>query len=293
MHAEFEAHLEFAREAYLAACRLDVQALKPGNVSLGRPNHEHTAEAFLASAERSADEIGWLPCSLGKLILAMVDATVDAVGTNTNLGIILLAAPLLKASVEGETLPAVLAATTVDDAAQCYAAIRRARPAGMKRATEQDLDQLPTRTLTECMAIAAEWDAVAAAYATDFDLVLGEAGAVWAEALSTRRADGLAGRELAMSRLYVWLASRQADSLIARKHGAAVAEQVRRRFLDVEKALKTCQNRLVLSRVLEELDASLKREKINPGTCADLAVATVLAHDLKEQGLFRGTAQSA
>ena len=119
------------------ACLLEVSAPKPGNVSPGRHFHDTRYEDFLASAVAIGPALaaaGSRP--LGATIHAAIDATARWTRSNTNLGIVLLLAPLARAAHrEGASLRdglrGVLAETTVADAAEDYAAIRRARPGGL------------------------------------------------------------------------------------------------------------------------------------------------------------------
>ena len=46
------------QEIYLLACRFDVMALKPGNVSIALPGHDMVAQQFLAAARASATSTG-------------------------------------------------------------------------------------------------------------------------------------------------------------------------------------------------------------------------------------------
>src|SRR5690606_22884765 len=85
-------------EAYETACRAEIEALKPGNVHVFADGHRMSADQFLRSAEVSAAPLTEPGVSVGRRILAAVDATRTAVATNTNLGIVLLAAPLLRAA---------------------------------------------------------------------------------------------------------------------------------------------------------------------------------------------------
>src|SRR6185437_11776257 len=101
--------------------------------------HGMTIAEFAASAHASAAALCTCGRSVGQRILDAVSATRAVVGCNTNLGIVLLAAPLIAAAetaVAGglrHALSATLAALTVADAAAAYEAIRLARPAGLGR----------------------------------------------------------------------------------------------------------------------------------------------------------------
>ena len=111
-------------------------------------------------------------------MLAAIEATRRVVSTNTNLGIVLLLAPLaaVPESVDlAEGVEDVLAATTVDDARHVYRAIRLAQPGGLGEVPDQDIAREPTITLRAVMGLAAERDLIARQYANGFREVLGEA----------------------------------------------------------------------------------------------------------------------
>ena len=90
-------------EAYQRACEIELQAFKPGNVSVYSPAHDMTVEDFIRSAAVSADSVSNPAYSLGEKIYYAVKATREAVGCNTNLGIVLLAAPLMQAYWQRQT----------------------------------------------------------------------------------------------------------------------------------------------------------------------------------------------
>jgi triphosphoribosyl-dephospho-CoA synthase len=167
----------------------------------------------------------------------------------------------------------VLAGTTVADAAELYAAIRRARPAGLGRAAAHDVRDTPTVTLRDAMALAADRDAVAREYATDF------AGTfeVGAPALARARADGLAWDD-AVVEAYLTLLAAAPDTHIARKLGAPAAAAVtaRARRAVAAGGVRTAPGR----RAVAALDRALRdaRNASNPGTTADLTAASIFAH---------------
>jgi triphosphoribosyl-dephospho-CoA synthase len=285
---------------------LEATAPKPGNVSPGRPFRDMRYEDFVASALAAGPALalaGERP--LGETILASVRATRRRVVVNTNLGIILLFAPLargarrLDASAarrrEGagrgraaeaepgreaprgrsadslrQELVAVLSETTVDDARATYRAIREAAPGGMGTSAEQDLAGEPTVTLLEAMRLAAERDAIAAEYASDFALTF-DCGA---PALRAARGAQL-GWEEAVVETFLALLARKPDTLIARKLGRSEAELVSKRAGDVVAAggIRTENGRQALA----EFDGELRdpHNSRNPGTTADLAAAAL------------------
>ncbi|HEY8504297.1 MAG TPA: triphosphoribosyl-dephospho-CoA synthase, partial [Gemmataceae bacterium] len=139
------------------ACIWEATARKPGNVHRFADFEDLTYLDFLLSAAAAAPELDRAPDRpVGGTILAAVRATAEVATTNTNLGIVLLLAPL--ASVpEGtdlrEGVREELDALTVEDAGSAYEAIRRARPGGLGEVPEADVRGEPDRTLREVMAL--------------------------------------------------------------------------------------------------------------------------------------------
>ncbi|MGR9037321.1 MAG: triphosphoribosyl-dephospho-CoA synthase, partial [Gammaproteobacteria bacterium] len=153
---------------YRAACEIELKTFKPGNVSIYSDGHDMTVADFRISAEVSAEPLCHPDYSLGEKIYYAVKATRDAVGCNTNLGIILLCAPLIQASLLmssnenlRQVLCRVLADSTVEDADWVFKAITLAAPGGLGRSGEQDVRGKATATLLEAMKIASGRDRIA------------------------------------------------------------------------------------------------------------------------------------
>ena len=258
------------------ACLLEVSAPKPGNVSPERHFHDTRYEDFLASAVAIGPPLadaGKHP--LGTTIRRAVEETLRWTRSNTNLGIVLLLAPLARAALRcdgtlRQRLSRVLAETTVADAGEVYAAIRRARPGGLGEAAEEDVAEAPTVSLREAMALAAERDAIAREYMTDFALTFD----IGVPALITARAAGLTWTD-AVVEAYLTLLEAAPDTHIARKLGPAEAEAVSRRAREVRAAggIRSAAGR----KALATLDTELRdpRNRRNPGTTADLTCAAL------------------
>ncbi len=279
---------EIGAFASLAAI-LEASAPKPGNVSPGRPFRDMRFEDFVASAVAAGPVLAQAPeRALGQTILEAVRATRRWTDANTNLGIVLLFAPLAKAA--GEHHPAVkhtglrgalvgvLASTTVEDARSVYAAIRAARPGGLGAAAEQDLANEPTVSLLEAMRLAAGRDGVASEYVSDYAITF-ETGV---PALRAARRDGLEWAE-ATTECFLSLLARHPDTLIARKLGTDTAQAVSRDAAAVLRAggVRSPEGRNAIA----AFDSSLRdaHNSRNPGTTADLT-ATALFVILLEDG---------
>lgn len=258
------------------ACLLEVSAPKPGNVSPDRHFHDTRYEDFLASAVAIGPALaGAAKHPLGVTIRTAVEATLRWTTSNTNLGIVLLLAPLARAALSPggrlrERTAAVLSQTTVEDAAEVYQAIRRARPGGLGEAAAEDVARPPSVTLREAMALAAERDAIAREYVTDFALTFETA----VPALRAAREEGLAWTDAVVD-CYLALLDQAPDTHIARKLGPAEAAQVSRRAREIRMAggVRSAEGRSGLA----ALDAELRdpRNRRNPGTTADLTCAAL------------------
>lgn len=281
-------------EAFIAACRGELDAPKPGNVHVFSDGHGMTVNHFLASAEAAARPLCQHGASVGARIFGAVEATAAAVGQNTNLGIVLLCAPLAAAAeaatTEGaanfgsdlrQSLAATLAELTRADAEAAFAAIVIANPAGLGAAPRHDVRQGAETTLLEAMKEAAERDRIACQYATGYADVFG----VGLEALEA--AAGWPAPWPAVSAYLAFLATFP-DSHIARKYGQAAAEAVRRAAAGVRDGFMSKADPAEALADLLAFDRRLKAEGFNPGTSADLTVATLFADRLTRILIQRG-----
>lgn len=265
-------------QAYLDACRIELQSLKPGNVHVHADGHRMTVADFEASAVASAPALATPGLSVGERIHEAIRRTNEVAGCNTNLGIVLLCAPLAAAASDRldlnlrDGLDHALATLSVADAELAFAAIRLAAPAGLGDSPEHDVRRTATVTLLEAMQAARERDRIAAQYANGYREVFALGLARLALGL-VRWCDS----RWAASSAYLGFLSSGLDSHIQRKFGTARAEEIRgaARALDAELLAQSRPDDMA-ARLLE-FDADLKAQGINPGTSADLTVASLFA----------------
>ena len=247
---------------------------------------------------------------VGATVRLAVEATARWTRSNTNLGIVLLLTPIARAALlekgDGSLFPApdeqnegqkkaggyllpawekrpvpfflglrdalrgVLEATTVADARDVYAAIRRAAPGGLGRVEAQDVASEPTITLLDAMRLAANRDRIAHEYATAFDVTFGTG----APALDRARGAGLSWDD-AIVETFLTLLATHPDTHVARRGGAALAAEVSERARSVlaSGGLGSAAGR----RAIEEMDRRMRdtRNTANPGTTADLTAAAI------------------
>ncbi len=282
------------RDAYRAACLAELDALKPGNVHRFAPGHDMTVEDFTRSAEVTAPLLADPGLAVGEAIYHAVEATRRAVSCNTNLGLLLLCAPLAKAAlaepVSGEAgddlrvgLVRVLARLDRQDADFAFRAIRLAEPGGLGSSARHDVRRPARVDLRTAMAEAGERDRIAAQYVTGFADIFG----FGLPRLRACRA-GFGKEDWAVTAVYLGFLARFVDSHVARKLGPESADALRVRVSDVEGRFRASAEPESFRAELLALDRALKAEGINPGTSADLTVATLFADYLEAP---RGTAR--
>lgn len=278
---------EAIESAFIAACHGELSALKPGNVHIHAAGHGMDIDYFKRAAAAAAPHIADPALTIGERILKATEASFAATGVNTNLGIVLLCAPLAKAAAETDPtmglrrrLAILLGTLTKDDAVKAFAAIRIANPAGLGSASDGDVhDATSDITLIEAMYLAKDRDRIANAYVTAYEDVFDFALPTLYEARAVAEND-----ELATTALHMTLLATFADSHIARKFGSATADMVRHeaRALTQTWHSEGAPNGL---KQLHEFDASLKARKLNPGTTADFVVATLFTALLSRRKL--------
>jgi triphosphoribosyl-dephospho-CoA synthase len=275
---------EQVADAYRNACLTELSALKPGNVHAFAAGHGMAVADFEISAQVSASPMGRTGLSVGARILDAIERTQAAVSCNTNLGIVLLCAPLAQAALlqSGgklrERLRLVLDQLDVSDAELAFQAIRLARPGGLGEAPEHNVREQAKVTLGAAMAAAGERDRIAYQYsscfADVFDLGLPclRAGIVrWGfQTWST-------------TATYLDFLSRIPDSHIARKHGRERALTVCEMARPLASAMQVADDPTRMAASLLALDTVLKAAGLNPGTTADLTVASLFALDLESR----------
>ena len=263
-------------QCVMLASLMEVTAPKPGNVYRGADFEDLTYPDFLVAAiaiapllEQAAER------GLGETVLAAVEATHRTVGTNVNLGMILLLTPLAMVGREQQLAAGVrqvLARLTPADARNVYAAIRLARPGGLGRVETADVAGEAPDDLIEAMRLAAPRDLVARQYVEGFPHVF---EFVVPRLTAALRAGSTVSEAIVNTHLA--LMHEVPDSLIARKCGAKVAEDSAAR---AGKVLDTGKwGDAAFHEELGDFDFWLRSDghRRNPGTTADIIAAGLFA----------------
>jgi triphosphoribosyl-dephospho-CoA synthase len=237
---------------------------KPGNVDRCHDYPETRLEHFLAStifARPAFEEAEAGVGRIGEIIKHAVRDTNCHEGGNTHFGAFILLIPL----IYGKGIPGALTAIEKTDVSDAVAFYKAFAMTSVKMNATDDLDVHDPHTLTiirdremtllEVMRHSAANDMVAREWVTGFPL--------------TRRGADLLrqfgpGRQAIVNTFLTLLAS-ETDTFIIKKHGTAVAQEtllIAREVLDGKRSLA-------------DFDADCIERNINPGSIADILIASL------------------
>lgn len=266
-------------DAVTLACQLEASAPKAGNVHPAASFVDMAFPHFLASslAIRAAFENIHRE-SVGQVVLTAVQATQKCVGRNTNLGTVLLLAPMAKAFASSSPLTRQSVQKAIDnltslDCQLVYEAILCARPGGLGKSAQDDVHDPPPVSLVTAMARVADQDAVARQYVNGYADVFNCLIPWFEEALAS-------GSDVAdaICRLQIrWLAN-HFDGLILRKLDSQIALEVSRLAQTAWSEAVNSKTRITELQSYRRLDTFLRADghRRNPGTTADLIAAALL-----------------
>ena len=304
--------LAFNKAEHISRCLelailLEVSADKPGNVNLvvgfEGTNHMHflasavaAAPYFRLAAERgmaaAEGNIALKDVGVGRIIRDCVaDISAWQSGGNTLLGTIILFTPLAVAAgmtqdergvfnlhVLRQNLKKIVEATTPEDAVAVYEAVGIAKPSGLGKAPDLDVNDpgsvkriIEERiSLYQVFKIAASYDMVCSEWVNNYPVTFEYAYPLLVQNL---KEDG----DLNMAIIHTFLAvlAKHPDTFIARKVGLKRAFEV---SAAAEEVLKSGGLRTAAGRErLREFDVMLRKESnvLNPGTTADIIAAAL------------------
>lgn len=256
----------------------DINALKPGNVGRHGAGHGMECADFSASAEVVSPILCDRRLGIGRKILSSVEATRAAVHCNTNLGMILLIAPIIRVFHEHglqadfrRTVKSTLKSLGRQEAQDIFAAIRLANPGGLGKTDRYDVNSPQDIDIYSAMEAAQDRDLVALQYVNGYREVVNSG----VDCLQNHH-DRWNSVEWAVVACYLMYMASFPDSHIRRKHGIETAEQVRKRTKPVLERFMSYDNPEDAREVLMNFDRELKASELNPGACADLTVASLL-----------------
>ncbi len=254
------------------ACVLEATAPKAGNVYPGRDFEDLCYGDFIQAAEIAAKRLGDPRHSFAQSIHGAALETKSVTGTNVNLGMLLLLGPLVAADRSrpchspNDWLAEIhqQLVLSADDSRLIFQAIAASSAGGLGKVPEMDIhDPRSHDDIVAAMRLAQGRDRIARQYADGFrDLLNNVLPVVYDSIIQFR--DLFRG----IAAAHILLLAQTPDSLIARKCGDTVAEEVRQAAARVNVSdLGSCL----------EFDESLRGDnhQLNPGTTADLIAAAL------------------
>ena len=266
------------------ACVDELMAFKPGNVHCYADGHGMTVEDFLMSAHAVSGVMANPEYGLAEKIKLSVMATQAAVSKNTNLGIILLCMPIAQAclSLPHKTLRRAIVheidVLNKQESELILEAIRLANPSGLGESPRFDVRETARAPIRKMMAYAEHRDLIARQYAGGYREIF-EFGIPNLRDFSEK----LTNESDRVTALYLAFMNAYADSHILRQHGIWTAGTIQQEAIIL---LGFFLKPDVMVPVIDEFfrcDASWKRRNINPGTSADLTVATLFANGIENK----------
>ena len=281
LHDKEKYNLDNLRIAYLFACRKDIELIKPGNVNIKSPHSDTKAEDYLESSLLSSKELFKTDYSLGERILNSIKVTRSKVKTNTNLGIILLCAPIIHACIYfnnltlREGLKKTLSTSTVKDTQDLCMAINISAPGGLGTREIYDTASKPTVSILEIMNHSASYDRISYQYSHDysdiFDFIIPRL------VFLNKKHNSL---DISLSLMFMEILAKIPDSHISRKFDDKIAKKTSNNASDLLKILDREYSPDYLVDRLNNLDYEYKKKGINPGTTADLLVASLMIYKI-------------
>ena len=281
LHDKEKYNLDNLQNAYLFACRKDIELIKPGNVNIKSPHSDTNAEDYLESSLLSSKELFKPDYSLGERILNSIKITRSKIKTNTNLGIILLCAPIIHACIYfnnltmREGIKKTLSTSTVKDTQDLCMAINISAPGGLGTREIYDTASKPTVNILEIMNHSASYDRISYQYSHDysdiFDFIIPRL------VFLNKKHNSL---DISLSLMFMEILAKIPDSHISRKFDDKIAKKTSNNASDLLKILDREYSPDYLADRLNNLDYEYKKKGINPGTTADLLVASLMIYKI-------------
>ncbi len=278
---------------------------KPGNVHRTQDFDDMIFEDFLISGivigdlmkeaasrgEKYKDEFLLHKIKLGKIIKEAVIETDHWIGNNTNLGIIILLAPLSAAAGMSSDVyelrkntERIMKATTSKDAVNLYDAINAADAGGMGQQEELDVADSQARekiikdniSMFNVLEMSAQWDLLSRELTTGMPITFETGYPTFKEIKATH------GINKATVQTFLTILARYPDTLISRKYGIDTARII---SADADSIL---QNGGILNSqgelLIRHFDSQLLKNKFNPGTTADITAASIMVSYIDQLG---------
>ena len=217
---------------------------------------------------------------LGRKILTSVNEIQDKIKKNTNLGIILMLSPIATVvQKEGiiskeellKKIKSLIKKQNIKNSVPIFKAIALTSPGGLGFSKKYDVNKLPKTNLYKAMEYSKKRDLIARQYSNGFKDIFNIGVPAYKKFYNKW------GRvNWALTGVYLTFLKKFNDSHITRNKGNKIATSVKKEAKKYYFFLKKNKNLMKIKKKLLIFDKKLKSKRINPGTIADLTVATLL-----------------
>lgn len=263
---------------YHLSCYEELKVNKPGNLSVNSPILGMSYKKFLRAAEISGEIILNRKYEINHAIYSAVKKCMNQFNSNYNLGIILLTTPILRSvskkynsqRVIKKNLNAQLKLIMHCKTNLILKAIKIALPGGIKKYKGEGdvMKETKNFNIKKIMLKSSKSDRISRAYTSSYREIF-DFGLVF-----FKKSQKKFSFKFSLQRLFIYYMSIDFDSHIMRKFGKFTAMQLKNKAKSLLKKLDK-ENSLT-KRLLINFDKYLKSMHLNPGTCADLTVTTLL-----------------
>ena len=279
LHLDRDFKESILRDSYLYACHKDIEVIKPGNVNINSPHKDTSASDYLISSINSGSELFHTSYSLGERILNSILATRNETSVNTNLGIIMLCAPIIHALINyrdlslKEAIKKTISDADADDTSKICEAINITSPGGLGNSSRYDTKSKPKIKLREIMTYSASYDRISYQYHKNFEDIIDFILPNLEKNIIKYDSD-----DISISMTFLQILGKIPDSHISRKLGEEIAKKTSNHVNDLLKIQDKDCSEDYLVKQLSDLDYEYKKKGINPGTTADLLVASLMIY---------------
>ena len=262
------------------ACDTEMISLKPGNVHQYSKSYDMHVKDFFKSSLIISKCLTKNNLDLGKKILTSVNEIQDKIKKNTNLGIILMLSPIATVvQKEGiiskeellKKIKSLIKKQNIKKSVPIFKAIALTSPGGLGFSKKYDVNKLPKTNLYKAMEYSKKRDLIARQYSNGFKDIFNIGVPAYKKFYNKW------GRvNWALTGVYLTFLKKFNDSHITRNKGNKIATSVKKEAKKYYFFLKKNKNLMKIKKKLLIFDKKLKSKRINPGTIADLTVATLL-----------------
>jgi len=261
-------------------CDTEIKSLKPGNVHRYSEGHGMNLKDFLKSSLIISKCLTKNNLDLGKKILISVNEIQNKIKKNTNLGIILMLSPIATiVQEEGviskeellKKIKSLIKKQNIKNSIPIFKAISLTSPGGLGFSKKYDVNEPPNTNLYKAMEFAKKKDLIARQYCNGFEDIYKIGIPAYKKFYNKW------GKvDWALTGVYLTFLKKFNDSHIVRNKGNKIATSIKKEAKKYYFFLKRNKNLTKIKKKLLIFDKKLKSKRINPGTTADLTVATLL-----------------